>query len=378
MILNHKDISLSKNYTREFGRLIHFYLPYTRKYYVNLYIPNIIKQTDNNTNQERKNYYDTSLISLQDILQQNNPDNIIQGATYNIYDKAETGIKYTKIVNFPIWFIDTSVAQTQLNINDIHAGYIQEFMATMLKFPSQHCNNNKKVIDTFVQAVIEFDESKRYFTINSETKYSAFGEIIDTLYQCNCSVLKQKFDPDIDKILYYSDIKHELLTEDLSNIYKTVLNKLNTYYNKHKYDKNYIAGFISDSVYFIDIIFILNMFNIFDRIHEFKLDFPHFINLLYQANINNYTLPQNINDYITTMLNNLGSCNTIILDNNIDITIYVYNYNNKLLFSLYNNLSNANLINTINIANFNLHNTYNTYTPEYWQQFTLLLLILYS
>lgn len=372
MILNHNEILTSKGYANEFQQLIHKYLPYNRKYYINLYIPNIKNIDQNNTNE--KPYLNTKLLSVQDIL--NSQPN--QGATYNIFNKDETGITYTKIKNFPIWFIDNTSAQAQLTINETHIGYIQEFNIVAYRFPKTLCFNG---IDTFVNSVIEFDNTNRFFTINSETKFSAVGSVFNTLYQCIANILKQEFKPEISKELEYNDKTHLIISPFISNLYNNFANILNDFYNQHKYNQDYILGAINNGYILFDLIFILKQLNYTPSQFSFYIDkkIESFVLFILNNNIP-FNIPNSIINYITNLKSKFNNCSLTNNDltENINLVVYIYKSNNNdFIYSFNPNLSNIfEFIGQININNFNINTIYPFKSVEYWLQYIILLYLL--
>lgn len=199
------DKRLSKQYQLEFERLLYMYLPFTARFFCNLYVPNFVDKTASVTtlNQptNKSVLKNIGLVSLDSL----------NYTTERPYDRNETGVTYTLIKDIPIYLADGgTLAETQLKITDMFVSFIQQSTLLMKQYP---------VIPTFVNSVIQFvltdAGEQRLFKIDGESKFSAYGyNVNDTIYRLNISLLQQEWNPYISRTLVYTEPIDNILTID--------------------------------------------------------------------------------------------------------------------------------------------------------------------
>ncbi len=209
MSIWHNDKYLSKHYQAEFEKLLYKYLPFSARFFCNLYVPNFVDKTASITTivqpTNKSVLKNIGLVSLDSL----------NYTTERPYDKTETGVTYTLIKDMPIYLADGgSLAETQLRITDAFVAFMQQSTLLMRKYP---------VIKTFVNAVIQFilpdTEEQRLFKVDGETKFSAYAyNVEDTIYRLNISLLQQEWNPYISRTLVYTEPIDNILTIDDYNV----------------------------------------------------------------------------------------------------------------------------------------------------------------
>lgn len=299
---------LAHKYYLDYYDLLVSYLPFVRRIFVKLYIPDTLSATSN------VHYLPQNIQTLADIIEnkrfnnsvpKSNPD---QGLVHSPY--SLTGIRYHVIYDFPMYLIDAGVANNPLRISDTSVAFeTSNPVALLFKYERTDLFPG---INTFTDAIIEFAEEGigRRYKIVGESKYSAFGNIIDTLYQCNLSLLLDEFNPMIAGEYVYNRTKNRIVPMsihiDIEQCKSTVETFLTNYRLQHRYN---IPG-ILDNKWIPDIAIVADVLGINLSQIGFSVtnELQHTLNILKTTNLSNY--------------NSLANA---IVDNTYDtITCYIY------------------------------------------------------
>ncbi len=198
-----RDRFLASQYQFEFEKLLYYYMPYTARFFCNIYVPNFVSNSISNNNlNPNPDYSVLKNIGLTPLDDSNY-------ATERPFDQTETGITYTLIQNMPVYLADASqLAETQLKITDSLVAFMQQSTLIMRAY---------NVIPTFVGAVIQlynpYMSESRLFEITGQSKFSAFEyNVNDTIYKLSVALLNKHWNPYISNTLIYIESQDTIVT----------------------------------------------------------------------------------------------------------------------------------------------------------------------
>lgn len=321
---SYDDKLISHKYYQHFYDLLKQYLPYVKRVFAKLYVPYTTIVRSN------IDYSNLNVTTVEDILQNSlfnsqvdRSTEIKSGMVHAPY--TLTGIVYTYIEDYPVFLIDSAIAANQLRISDSGVSYEANMTSILLvKFGSDNYTYGVfPGIKTFMDGVIEFyndDNNPRRYKIVGESKYNAFGSILDTLYQCTTTLLTDEFSPSIYETVYiYNRNFDRILDSNTDQIANQAISYLNNVDIDFKHGLR-LFGY-KDRILNFDTYVVARLLELDPRVRNFGL-YPYFGDSIYDLITSLYP-----GDY-TILANNTRTLNYDI-DNLVFNQYYVYQVKNN-------------------------------------------------